>query len=85
MKRIYKYPIQVNDHFILELPDEAEILYIGMQKSEPFMWVLLDTEQSKEERHFYLYGTGMEVPDDYCYIDSFQMLNGSLIFHLFEV
>jgi hypothetical protein len=85
MKRIYKYPIPVNDQITLELPKGSEILTIQMQKSEPFIWVLVDIDQLKEERYFYLYGTGMKVKPGLKYIGTFQMLNGGLVFHLFEV
>lgn len=84
MKRIYKYAIPVQDQITLELPLSAEILTIQMQKSEPQMWVLCNPDAIKIERYFYLYGTGMEVREGLRYRGTFQMLNGGLVFHLFE-
>jgi len=84
MQRIYKYPIPVQDEVVIELPKGSEILTIQMQKAEPCMWVLCNPEAIKVRRFFYLYGTGMEVKEGLNYLGTFQMLNGGLVFHLFE-
>lgn len=84
MKRIYKYQIPVNDLAAIEMPEGAIILTIQMQKSEPFLWALIDPDAKKSGRYFYLFGTGMEVREGLKYIGSFQMLSGDLVFHLFE-
>lgn len=85
MKRIYKYPITVDDKITLSLPLGAKILTVQMQKTCPCLWVMVDPDLPKVERRFCLYGTGMEVKDNPFYIGSFQMLGGDLIFHLFEL
>ena len=86
MKKIFKYPIPVADEFFLQLTLFAEILTVQMQKSEPMLWVLLNPDEPNWERKFNLYGTGMTISADaHNYIGSFQMLNGALIYHLFEV
>lgn len=84
MKRIYKYPISVDDEISIKIPKGAVILTVQIQKGEPCIWALVDPDKEETERHFYLYGTGMTVTHAEVYIGSFQMLNGSLIFHLFE-
>ncbi|MEX0598907.1 MAG: hypothetical protein WD512_20655 [Candidatus Paceibacterota bacterium] len=86
MKRIFKYPIPVNDKITLELPIGSDILTVGIQKGEPVIWALINTQAKINTiRHLELYGTGMEVPAERHYIGTFQMLNGGLVFHLFEV
>ena len=85
MKRIYKYPVPVDDKFVLELPLGSMVLTVQMQKSEPQIWVLCNPDAIKVKRYFYVYGTGMEVSEKALnYIGTFQMLAGGLIFHLFE-
>ena len=84
MKRIYKYPVPIDDTFDLELPLGSEILTVQMQKEIPQMWVVCNPGALKAVRHFYIYGTGMQVQDNLIYIGSFQMLEGNLIWHLFE-
>jgi hypothetical protein len=86
MKKIFKYPIPVADEFFLQLSVFAEILTVQLQKSEPQIWVLIDPDDPKYERKFHLYGTGMSISNDpHVYIGSFQMLQGALVYHLFEV
>ena len=85
MKRIYKYPIPVEDLITINMPNGAKILTVQMQNSEPCIWALVDIDEHKINKYFRLYGTGMEVPEGLKYIGTFQMLNGGLVFHLFEV
>jgi hypothetical protein len=85
MNRIYKYPIPINDEIVIVMPKGAKVLTVQIQKSQPFIWALVDTEKEPEERRFYLYGTGMTVTHCESYIGSFQMLGGGLIYHLFEM
>lgn len=84
MKRIFKYEIPVSDDFKLSLPKGSEILSVQMQKSIPCLWALIDEANERENRYFKLYGTGMAIDDNLKYIGTFQMLNGGLVFHLFE-
>ncbi|GAI73877.1 unnamed protein product [marine sediment metagenome] len=50
---------------------------------------MVDSEIEKETRHFRLSGTGHPLGDDYLriinYIGTFQIENGALVFHLFEI
>lgn len=85
MSKIYKYPIPVNDEIVLKMPKGAVVLTVQIQKSEPFIWALVDPEKEEVERRFYLYGTGMTVTHSETYIGTFQILNGGLVFHLFEL
>ena len=82
---IYKYPISVDDKITLSLPLDSRILAVQIQKGEPVIYVLVDpSEECNENRKLELYGTGMEVSLNRIYIGTFQMLNGGLVFHLFE-
>lgn len=84
---IFKYPIQVQDRFDLELPIGAKPLTVQTQRGIPCLWVLLDEMQEiKLLRHFRLVGTGHQIENNIRleYISSFQLQNETLIFHLFE-
>ena len=90
MLTIYKYPVlYMENHFTLELPKNAKILTVQTQKGNPQLWAMVDSETEKETRHFRLAGTGHPLGEDYLriinYIGTFQMGNGELVFHLFEV
>ncbi len=87
-KVIYKYSISLNDTILLQLPKNAEILFVETQNDKPFIWCLINHELELEPRYFYLYGTGHIIEDekDYqkVYLGTFKLLNDSLILHLFE-
>lgn len=89
MLTIFKYPVLIEDHFTLELPKDARILTVQIQRETPQLWALVDSETEKETRYFRLSGTGHPLGEDYLritnYIGTFQMENGALVFHLFEV
>ena len=85
MKKIYKYPIPIEDKITLTLPVNSDILTVQIQKGEPVVYALVGTVLKMErDRKLELYGTGMEVPENRIYIGTFQMLNGALVYHLFE-
>jgi len=50
---------------------------------------MVDSETKKETRYFRLSGTGHPLGEDYLriinYIETFQIENGALVFHLFEI
>ena len=89
MLTIYKWAIPIEDHFTLELHKNAKILTIQTQRGTPQLWAMVDSETEKETRHFRLSGTGHPLGNDYLriinYVGTFQIENGALVFHLFEV
>lgn len=89
MLTIYKYPIPIENHFTLELPEGAKILTVQTQRDIPQLWAMVDSETEKETRYFRLGRTGYPLGDDYLritnYIGTFQMEKGTLAFHLFEI
>lgn len=84
MRTIHKYPLTVEDNQIVELPKDSQVLAIQTQNGNPFMWVLVDTSQELERRAFVTVGTGHEVTGYLSYIGTYQMMGGSLVFHVFE-
>lgn len=85
MKTIWKYSIPIEDDIEIEMPHGAEILCVQMQGGEPRLWVLIDPEGLMTTRRFRLAGTGHPIEEiGLKYIGSFQMLNGRLVYHLFE-
>lgn len=85
---VYKYSLPSDDYFQIELPGDAKILTMQTQHGNPQIWALLDPSKPPQSRYFRLAGTGhpiSEVQEDLKYIDTCQVLNGKLIFHLFEI
>lgn len=86
MKAVWKYPVAM-DAFMLPMPLGAKVLSVDMQAGQgPQMWVLVDPDAPKRTRYFFTVGTGHvhSIYDDDQFIGTFQMMGGSLIWHLFE-
>lgn len=90
MKTIWKYKLTLNSPYIIGMPEGAEILTVQVQNGNPCLWVKVDTEAELEERVFYVFATGQEIDFDgqdiyLTYIGTFQLYDGALVFHVFEI
>lgn len=82
--KIYKYHIRPGS-IKIKMPIGSKILSIQTQFNEPEMWVLVNQNNKECEREFVVFATGQEIDENNIeYIGTFQIDNGSLIFHLFE-
>jgi hypothetical protein len=84
---IYKYPLQVNDTVAVSLPQDAELLCVQEQHGKPCLWALVDPTADTVQRVLRMAGTGHPLSDDEqrTYLNTFQLLGGELVFHVFEV
>lgn len=65
---------------------DAQILTLQTQGSVPTIWALCDSSKTEVGRTFETFGTGESFDSaNMSYVGTFQMHNGSLIFHLFEI
>jgi hypothetical protein len=91
MKKIFKYKIPLKDKFIIDLPQDAEILTVQIQFGGPHMWAIVNANPAHptETRVFTLIGTGHSIKprssEIYIYINTFQFNEDRLVFHLFEI
>lgn len=87
--KIYKYPLQIEDRQIIEMPRGARILSIQVQNGVPCIWAQVNPKSEKEKRVIYIVGTGHDLEDfifDSCgYRGTFQLHGGALVFHVFEI
>lgn len=91
MKTIYKYKLQITSVQQIQLPKEAKILCVQVQHGESQLWAEVDTDLPPEARTIEIFGTGYSIPQvpqeigqNRRYISTFQMENGTLIFHAYE-
>lgn len=86
-KQIWKFSLGEGSNTIL-MPKDAEILTVQTQQLIPVIWALVDPNAEKEERHFEVFATGENIHCDMGierkYINTFQIADGILIYHLFE-
>ena len=87
MKSIYKYKLEVIDKQKITLPLNSQILTVQTQGDDVCMWVLIDKGQGIEEMNVIeIIGTGhLMSHDKRKYINTFQLNDGALVFHVFEL
>lgn len=84
--RIWKFPVIGTDRFTHSMPKGAKVLSVQNQRGRPHMWVVVDPDAPLQLRYFRLAGTGHVLGVDQAgYIGTFQVSEGNLVFHLFEV
>ena len=83
---VWKFPFKIDDIVKVEMPLGAVILYIDSQGETPCIWARVDPEAPKETRIFRFAGTGHPLGDEVGnHVGSFQMMDGRLVWHVFEV
>jgi hypothetical protein len=86
---IWKYPLpKVVDEFKIEMPKDARLLCVQIQRGHPCIWVKTagnSIEQPNETRTFRIIGTGNYFePEGLVYVGTWQEMEGFLVWHLFE-
>jgi hypothetical protein len=83
--KIYKYSLELVPEQQVEMPLGASILTVQIQNDIPYLWALVDPKIHTVRRTIYIRGTGHEFDvKAFKYINTFQLLNGELIWHVFE-
>lgn len=90
MRTVYKYPL-LPGRTQLSLPVGSKPLAAQTQRNlyergeHPFLWVELDTDEVYLlSVTFECIGTGHEVPQGAIYIDTFQMPEDGLVWHVYQ-
>ncbi len=87
MKTIWKFDLSPNRLQTIPLPHDSQVLTVQTKDDKaPLLWVLVDPDMPMKDRYFGVYTTNTALPDDPGqYIGTFQIFEGSLEFHLFEM
>jgi hypothetical protein len=87
MYKIYKYPFEIKDEFIIEMPYDSKILNAFCQNDIPCMWALVNPQRKLQKRKFTIIGTGHPIEETYNleHISTFSQSDGKFIWHLFEI
>jgi hypothetical protein len=87
-KTVWKFSFTPDDDIEIDMPEGAQILTVQIQFEQPCIWALVDPKSKLKKKRFKLIGTGhpIEINDivDYRYVGTFQLMEGQLVFHLFE-
>lgn len=60
---IWKYVLELAAEQWVNVPKDAAVLSLGVQREEIVVWVECDPTSEKELRKFYIAGTGSAPPD----------------------
>lgn len=87
MKTIWKLELQPNRLQAIPLPAGGQILTVQTKSDNtPLMWALVDPDSPLQDRYLGIYTTNTALPDDPGrYVATFQIMEGMLEFHLFEL
>jgi len=91
MKTIWKFKLQFEKDFTIQMPFNSEILCVQRDEKDncPCIWALVNPESSREPRRFKLFGTGHTVENEEGfeleYIGTYQYQKGEFVGHIFEV
>jgi hypothetical protein len=84
MEVIWKFPFNVNDEVILQVPKDAQLLSIQIQDGIPCLWAKVNPTMPKNPMKLGIYGTGHQHDAiSGIFLATFQMQGGSLVFHAF--
>lgn len=63
MKKIFKYPLPVQEKYVIQLPKGAIITRVQDVDGLFFLWAIVDTDEAleKENRYLEFYKTGQEI------------------------
>ena len=85
-KQILKYKLKTHTS-VFEMPAGARVLSVTVCNggAGAFLWVLADTSRPLTTRTFDICGEGLPVRDgENIYVGTFTLLEGALVFHIFE-
>lgn len=85
---IWKYDLELTDIQTIRMPERAKVLTAQNQFQKIRLWALVNPDLPTEQRNFRIIGTGhdiLESNETLKYISTFQLENGSPVWHIFEV
>lgn len=63
MKTIHKHVLSPNRGFVVQTHSGAKVLSVGEQDLKLTVWMEVDTDMPLVDKHFYVVGTGHEIPE----------------------
>lgn len=85
--RVFKYEIPIADQPLVRLPLGAQILSVGQQSDQLFLWAMVDPAEMRTKHHaFRVAGTGHEIADvdELKFLGTVQIDGGCTVLHVFE-
>lgn len=64
MKVIYKYTVPFKEIATISMHSGAKVIRVDGVEGQIYLWAVVDTSEKLTDHKFYLFKTGMEMPDD---------------------
>lgn len=82
---IWKYPLQVEDEQVIEIPYGAEFLAVQVQHEQPCLWAKVTPGVQEVRTKIVTVGTGhpAQHTDGLQYVGSYQLAGGNFVGHVF--
>ena len=82
MKIILKYELRLVDLQSVPIPCGAEVLHVGVQNGDIYVWCLCDPQQKNVPMKFFIYGTGHDIKEpDIKHVGT--VFQRSFVWHIF--
>lgn len=86
MLTIWKFQLKTSDLVAINMPEGSKIISLQVQSSVPTIWALVNPAEMKiKTRYFRIYGTGHPIESKGDFVGTYQLSEGALVFHVFEV
>jgi len=84
---VYKYKLENRTaiRFSTRIPMWSDMLHVGMQDGEFFLWALVETGNvPTREVVFHIFGTGMVFKNDDSLVHKATIFDGPFVWHVFQ-
>ena len=62
METIWKFPLEVTDRQVVEMPEKARLLTVQVQAGIVYLWALVNPANRSQMRGIGIFGTGQPIP-----------------------
>lgn len=83
---IWKFTLALEDYQVIEMPAGAVLLSVQIQHGSICIWARVDPNASKQDKHFWIAGTGHFIPTEALgatFLGTLQLQGGHFVFHVF--
>lgn len=81
--KIFKYPLELTDAQVLQLPAGAKPLHVDDQQGQLCLWAAVDPSRETKPYAVAIVGTGHDLPDVLAIKHLGSVQQGSFVWHVF--
>lgn len=86
VRKIWKFEIDLTGKiFAYNLPKGSRVLSVGRFEGKPILWISVDPSQTETRRRFCAVWTGVDIKENFDYIDTIYSEDGKSFWHIVEI